>query len=303
MQLLIFFFIVSWFAGCTSHYSSPVVPYVDNTEFIPSGITYAISQGKALRAVEKSIQGRSWTIDEASSHRPDQLAVILPSCEGSPQRAQVALEKIAEAETKVTFSYRETSWPPSLQREKDQQFYTELSYTLSNGLVDSPEEKAAKKAAETARPVSRDIIVTTGSLSQRYEALGEVHANTRGMINLGSILNDSLFRSRLAVAAGGQTPTANEEQMNGLLKQQAASQYGSKVKAVINVTYRVEHDGDVYASGLAVQFIEEKKEEPKLEPAHPSLETRLRELKDLREKNLITPEEYYEKRSDLLKEL
>jgi len=35
----------------------------------------------------------------------------------------------------------------------------------------------------------------------------------------------------------------------------------------------------------------------------PSLETRLRELKGLREKHLITPDEYYQKRAELLKGL
>ena len=34
----------------------------------------------------------------------------------------------------------------------------------------------------------------------------------------------------------------------------------------------------------------------------PNLEERLKELKRLREQDLITPEEYYEKRAELLKE-
>lgn len=148
------------------------------------------------------------------------------------------------------------------------------------------------------------LIVTAGPLSQRYEALGEVHVNTRGMINFGSILNDSLFRSRFAVAAGGRTANANEQQMNELLKQQVRSQYGERADAVINVTYRIDHDGIVYASGLVVQFIEEKKEEVKTaSPPALTLEARLKELKSLREKNLITPEEYYDKRSKLLEGL
>jgi hypothetical protein len=107
-----------------------------------------------------------------------------------------------------------------------------------------------------------------------------------------------------AVAAGGATPMANERQMNDLLKNQSRQQYGNRADAVINVTYRATHDGKVYASGLAVQFIEQKKAvaETMAAPA-PNLESRLQELKTLREKGLITSEEYYEKRSEILKGL
>jgi len=149
-----------------------------------------------------------------------------------------------------------------------------------------------------------EVIVTGGPLSQPYEALGEVHVDTRGMLNFGSALNDALFRSPLAVAVGGRTPVAHTEQMNKFLKEKAREQYGSKVDAVINVTYQTDHDGDVYASGLAVHFTEpQPTSAPTQTTTTKTLEERLRELRDLREKNLITPEEYYEKRSELLKGL
>lgn len=105
--------------------------------------------------------------------------------------------------------------------------------------------------ANFSRP--SEFIVTAGPLSYPYEPLGEVHVDTRGMMNLGSILTDSLFRSPLARAIQ-ETPTANIEQMNQLLREQARQQYGSRVDAVLNVTYRTEPDGDVYASGLAVHL-------------------------------------------------
>jgi hypothetical protein len=147
---------------------------------------------------------------------------------------------------------------------------------------------------------SASILVTAGPLSQPYRALGEVYVNTRGVINLGSILNDTLFRSRFERAVQGPTPTAHIETMNAVLRQEAVRRYGNQVDAVVNVVYRTDPDGDVFASGLAVQFVEEKQEADPAPPATPSLEARLDELKQLREKNLITSEEYYEKRSKLL---
>jgi hypothetical protein len=148
------------------------------------------------------------------------------------------------------------------------------------------------------------IIVTAGAISQPYEVLGEVNVNTRGMINLGSVLNDALFRSPLAVAAGGRTPVAHTEQMNKILKEKAREQYGHKVDAIINTTYKTDHDGDVFASGLAVHFVEQKSPEPQqAAPPERRLEDRLKELRDLREKGLISPEDYYQKRQELLQGL
>ena len=146
------------------------------------------------------------------------------------------------------------------------------------------------------------VFVTTGPLSQPYEALGEVHINTLGMLNFGSLLNDALFRSPLAVAAGGRTAVANEEQMNAFLREQASRQYGARVDAIINASYRADHDGNVFASGLAVRFLDPQPA-PTPVAASPTLEQKLVELKSLREKNLITPDEYYDKRSELLKGL
>jgi len=56
------------------------------------------------------------------------------------------------------------------------------------------------------------------------------------------------------------------------------------------------------ASGLAVRFVEPQPVSVPVAPG-PTLEQKLTELKTLREKNLITPEEYYDKRSELLKGL
>jgi hypothetical protein len=121
------------------------------------------------------------------------------------------------------------------------------------------------------------------------------------MVNLGSILSDALFRSPLQRAVQGPTPTAHTETMNTMLREKAREQYGSQVDAVVNVVYRTDPDGDVFASGLAVHFVEQAPT-PAPAPQTSTLEQKFTELKNLREKNLITPEEYYEKRSKLLEE-
>jgi hypothetical protein len=124
------------------------------------------------------------------------------------------------------------------------------------------------------------------------------------MINFGSALNDALFRSPLAVAIGGRTPVAHTEQMNEFLKEKAQERYGNKVDAIINATYNTDHDGDVFASGLAVHFVEQKSSEPqRTAPPDRRLEDRLKELKDLREKGLISAEEYNKKRQELIQGL
>lgn len=144
------------------------------------------------------------------------------------------------------------------------------------------------------------IIVTTGTLSQPYTPLGEVHVSTVGEVYLGSLLNDTLFRSKFSRAVQA-TPATNTATMNEKLKVEAQKRYGSAARAVINVSYRTDPDGDIYASGLAVRFVEPQVPQA-VSPSSPTLEQKLTELKSLREKGLITSEEYYEKRSELLKE-
>lgn len=177
-------------------------------------------------------------------------------------------------------------------------------HTNHKYFVTALERIAALTGRSTIAKSPGTIIVTAGSISQPYEVLGEVHVNTRGMINFGSTLNDALFRSPLAVAAGGRTPVAHTEQMNKFLKEKAREQYGHKVDAIINTAYKTDHDGDVFASGLAVHFVEQKSSEPpRTAPPERRLEDRLKELRDLREKGLISAEEYYQKRQELLQGL
>ena len=92
--------------------------------------------------------------------------------------------------------------------------------------------------------------------------------------------------------------------MNKMLEEQTLKLYSNHgVDAVINVTQRTDPDGDVFASGLAIHFVEPPKPASASIASTRSMEDRLRELLDLREKGLITPEEYYEKRVEILGEL
>ena len=146
------------------------------------------------------------------------------------------------------------------------------------------------------------IVVTTGALSRQYETLGTVEVDTMDIGLSTSDLQDALFRSKLSIAVQGHSPKLSTSQMDDRLKIKARQQYGNKADAVINVNYRTSYYGDVFASGLAVHFIEMPSPATPVAVVGPSLEDRLEELKDLREKNLITPEEYYEKRNQMLKE-
>lgn len=55
--------------------------------------------------------------------------------------------------------------------------------------------------------------------------------------------------------------------------------------------------------GVTGEIYEKQTATPSVEAKKKPLEERLRELKELREKNLITPDEYYQKRSEMLKGL
>lgn len=213
--------------------------------------------------------------------------------------ADNALLRIAELDPDGDFE-------PYRKRDTVQGYeeFLAIRHTNHKYFATALERIAALTGRSTIAKSPGTIIVTAGPISQSYEVLGEVHVNTRGMINFGSTLNDALFRSPLAVAAGGRTPVAHAEQMNKFLKEKAREQYGHKVDAIINAQYNTDHDGDVFASGLAVYFVEQKSPQPQqTAPPERSLEDRLKELKDLREKGLISIEEYSQKRQELLRGL
>src|SRR6266404_1279758 len=170
----------------------------------------------------------------------------------------------------------------------------------------SPTQIARAQQAEVAR-----VIVTTGPISQQYEVLGSVHADTSGMVNIGSVLTDTLFRSRLATQIQA-TPTANNAQMNDLLRRNGIAIYGVKLGAIINVVYRVEPSGDVAADGLAVALSHTdaapagnavpaaaRRESNEKAP----VDDRLNHLKSLVDQGLIDKEEYKRRRARILEDL
>jgi len=159
-----------------------------------------------------------------------------------------------------------------------------------------PNAPEAGRAREALTGVQ--IVVTTGSLSQSYQALGPVHFDTVGSVNVGSVLVDALTRSRLAADVQA-TPKARCDQLNEMLKAQAFQLYGNRVDAIINVTCRNDPSGDVFADGLAVVFTSPTAPVPSARTG----EQRLKDVQDLLDKGLINREEYERKRAEILREL
>lgn len=163
-------------------------------------------------------------------------------------------------------------------------------------LLQHPPQSSARTTGKTAA-----IIVTSGPLSQPYEVLGSVHADTIGVINMGAVFYDAIARSPLARAIQ-RTPTKTTEGMNHMLRDKAQQQYGSRVDAVINVTYSTKSNGTVFADGIAVHFTSPS---PSPAPAAStrSAEERLKEIRGLLDQGLITQGEYERKRLEILKGL
>lgn len=285
-------------AGCSPtviKQSAPPGSAVSNST--PSARTYEKSPEVIAHATIAAIRTLGWEVDYSQSRAPHVIAAKAPmSLWTYGDRIEVDIRTEGAGKTTVSVTSRTDGqvYDWGKNEENIRRFYPALESELSSGHWET-----------IAGAKFTDIVVTAGPISQPYEVLGEVHVNTRGMINFGSALNDALFRSPLAVAAGGRTPVAHTEQMNKFLKEKAREQYGNKVDAIINTTYNTDHDGDVFASGLAVHFVEQKPPETQQQAAPPGrhLEDRLKELKDLREKGLISVEEYNQKRQELLQGL
>lgn len=163
---------------------------------------------------------------------------------------------------------------------------------------DRPPSAGANQLAAVAAPAP---FVTAGGVSQQYEVLGPVHINTRGVVNVGSVLGDALFKSRIERAVGGATPTIRQDEAFDQLLAAAVAQHGPSVSAVINATYRAEHGGTVYADGLAVRFVTPAPQA--VDSARRDAATRLENLEDLREQKLITQKEYEKKRAEIIGDL
>jgi len=117
------------------------------------------------------------------------------------------------------------SLPPAMLPALRERVQTHL---LGRPLTPSDRVQIAAGMPEPLMPVER-ILVTTGTLGRPYEVLGEVTYNTRGSINVESMLTDSLFRSPLSIAAQGKTALLSRARMQDRLRQVARQTYGNEV--------------------------------------------------------------------------
>jgi hypothetical protein len=162
----------------------------------------------------------------------------------------------------------------------------------------------ARRVFEQEKLSSRTaVVVTSGGLSRPYTVLGQVHADTLGTSNIGSALTDAFLRSPLAADIQA-TPKATVAQMNERVKRVATEEWGQAVDAVINVTYQTDPNGNLYADGVAVQFVVvPPPSPPELAPSPKGAEERLEALKHLFQKGLISKSEYDAKRAVILQDL
>jgi len=143
------------------------------------------------------------------------------------------------------------------------------------------------------------VIVASGEISRQYRILGRVDVDARGVNQIAW----SYWRIG-GFSSFNITTTQHKENpivMNELLTYQALKKYGDLVDAIINVHYETQPSLDVFAGGIAVHF--ETATAPASSPptsTSGSSEERLLQLRKLREQNLISPEEYEEKRKRIL---
>jgi hypothetical protein len=138
------------------------------------------------------------------------------------------------------------------------------------------------------------ILVSAGDLSRPYDIVGRVDVNAVGndyfVWNYWRVGNFSNFELRHFQYK--EDPAT----MNEMLAFKGFEKYGDGFDAILNVHYEDMPGNDVSAGGVAVRFAN---------PAQPqaSLESRLRELRDALDRELITHDEYDRKRAEVLKGL
>ncbi len=137
------------------------------------------------------------------------------------------------------------------------------------------------------------LVAQSGDTSRPYQVLGQIDVRTKGLnawtFNMWQVYgfgNFSFKRYERKESHAG---------MNELLKLKALELFSEQVNAIIHVDYEDLPDNDVSATGVAIHFVDGV--EPTKER---STSDRLLELKDLRDKGVISPKEYEKKRSDIL---
>lgn len=144
---------------------------------------------------------------------------------------------------------------------------------------------------------AQTVVVSAGEISQPYTILGRIDVSAEG-----ADYTVAYYWQYSGVGFGNVTRYEHKENpvgMNEMLKFKALETYGDQVDAIINVHYETMPRNDVFAGGVAVHFAAQKTSgESKSSGA-----VRLKELQNLRDQQLITPEEYERKRKEILKEL
>jgi len=211
-------------AGCTLHVtktSEDVLPQTAAQPFLPS---YNVSIEQAATASIHAMESLGWQTDYAKSKLPVLVVGMVPgTLTSNGEIVEVSLMDKQGGKTEVYVVSRSVLQAVDWGRNADniKQFYSALNGVITSGMALSGPNAPRTPGA---------IIVTAGPISQPSQALGEVHVNTTGMINFGSMLNDALFRSPLSRAVQGPTPAAHTAQLNTMLRQAARQQYGSQLE-------------------------------------------------------------------------
>ena len=147
-----------------------------------------------------------------------------------------------------------------------------------------------------------DIIVTAGTISQPHRILGTVSVNTANVVrvDVGRAVAGAITGTRTTKLPS--TPDASLSEMYERLRRRAREVYGFNADGVINATYHVEPDGDTFADGVAIEFLEGQRREPP-NSVRPPIKDRLRTLEGLREAGLISEDEFSRKKAQILDEL
>lgn len=120
--------------------------------------------------------------------------------------------------------------------------------------------KAARELqqrGDQAKPYIRHIPVTAGTISQPYNILGQVYANTQDAGVRQHIAQETLAQGMGYYMFNYSRILVDQETADKLLSERAMEQYGIYADAVINANYQVHRDtGSIFASGLVVHFTE-----------------------------------------------
>lgn len=138
------------------------------------------------------------------------------------------------------------------------------------------------------------IVVSTGDLQRPYEIIGNVDF---GKLAFDRTDAGAVAIKGLVVAWAQRTfSKAPPAEINALMRKRALRQYGDRVDALINVNYQSDPANSVFATAVAVHFVDNG-------PSTGTASARLGELEKLRKDGLIDQREYEQKRAEILRGL